>query len=532
MNTIIKQITDGNTSLGIELGSTRIKAVLLSDDGKMLAQGNHDWENELKDGVWTYSLERVSAGLKDSYAKLKTDVKEKYGVTIKTFGSMGISAMMHGYLAFDKDDNLLVPFRTWRNMITPDAAEKLTKEFNFNIPQRWSIAHLEQAIINGESHIGDIAFITTLSGYVHYMLTGKKVLGVGDASGMFPIDSTANDYNQAMIEKYDELHAADGFGWKIRDILPKVLCAGENAGTLTAEGAKFLDADGDLEAGIICCPPEGDAGTGMVATNSIKEKTGNVSAGTSIFSMIVLEKELANVYEEIDLVTTPDGKPVAMVHCNNCTSDIDAWVKLFSQVLDSFGCEYKKYELYDKLYNMALSADENCGGVVTYNLFSGETILDNIPEGRPMMVRMPDADFSFPNLAKSLIYSSFATLKIGMDILTEKENVKVEMLLGHGGLFKTKDVAQILMSSALSVPVSVMTTAAEGGAWGIATLAQYLKNKAEGETLSEYLDNRVFASAEVSVKEPDAKEKAVFDRYIEKYTAGVEIQKTAINCLK
>ncbi len=523
-------IKNGNTSLGIELGSTRIKAVLIGDNGELLAQGNHDWENELKDGVWTYSMERVTAGLQDSYKNLKKDVKEKFGVTLNKVGAIGISAMMHGYLAFDKEGNLLAPFRTWRNMITPDAAAKLTQEFNFNIPQRWSIAHLEQAIINGEDHIDKIDYITTLSGYVHFLLTGERVLGVGDASGMFPIDSNTNDYDQKMIERFDEIHSGAGFTWKIRDILPKVLCAGENAGKLTSEGAKLLDVDGELESGVICCPPEGDAGTGMVATNSIKEKTGNVSAGTSIFSMIVLEKQLENVYEEIDLVTTPDGKPVAMVHCNNCTSDIDAWVKLFSQVLTSFGCEFKKYELYDKLYNAALNADDDCGGVVTYNLFSGETIL-GIPEGRPMLVRMPDAKMTFENVAKSLIYSSFATLKVGMDILTEKENVKVEMLLGHGGLFKTKDVAQILMSSALSVPVSVMTTAAEGGAWGIAILAQYLKNKEEGETLSQYLDNKVFAGADVSVKNPDSAEKAKFDKYIEKYVSGVEIQKAAIKSL-
>lgn len=530
MNTVSQLIKNGNTSLGIELGSTRIKAVLIGDNGELLAQGNHDWENELKDGVWTYSIDRVKAGLQDSYKKLKADVKEKFDVTLTSVGAIGISAMMHGYLAFDKDDNLLVPFRTWRNMITPDAAKKLTEEFNFNVPQRWSIAHLEQAIINGEAHIDKINFITTLSGYVHYLLTGEKVLGVGDASGVFPIDSNTFDYDQKMVEKFDELHENDTFTWKLRDVLPKVLCAGADAGTLTKSGAKLLDVDGELEAGIICCPPEGDAGTGMVATNSIKEKTGNVSAGTSIFSMVVLEKQLENVYEEIDLVTTPDGKPVAMVHCNNCTSDIDAWVKLFSQVLTSFGCEFKKYELYDKLYNMALNADDDCGGVLTYNLYSGETIL-GIPEGRPMLVRMPDAKMTFENVAKSLIYSSFATLKVGMDILTEKENVKVEMLLGHGGLFKTKDVAQILMSSALSVPVSVMTTAAEGGAWGIAILAQYLKNKNDGETLSEYLDNRVFADADVSIKNPDSNEKAKFDKYIEKYTAGVEIQKAAIKSL-
>ena len=520
-----------NFAMGLEFGSTRIKAILLDEERNVIASGGHTWENRYIDGIWTYTMDDIIGGLQDCYSKMREDFEAKYETKLTELGAIGISGMMHGYLAFDKDNNLLAPFRTWRNTITEVAATTLTKAFNAAIPQRWSIAHLYKDILEDVSYVKDITHFTTLAGFIHWQLTGNKVLGIGEASGMFPIDSAKCDYRDDLLDIFADLIKDKSYPWTLKELLPGVLNAGECAGYLTEEGAKLLDVSGTLKAGAKVAPPEGDAGTGMTATNSVRVGTGNVSAGTSVFAMVVTEKT-PKLHKEINVVTTPDGAPVAMVHCNNCTSDIDAWVKLFSQVLDSFGCEYKKYELYDKLYNMALSADENCGGVVTYNLFSGETILDNIPEGRPMMVRMPDADFSFPNLAKSLIYSSFATLKIGMDILTEKENVKVEMLLGHGGLFKTKDVAQILMSSALSVPVSVMTTAAEGGAWGIATLAQFLKNKSEGETLSEYLDNRVFASAEVSIKEPDAKEKAVFDRYIEKYAAGVAIQKAAIESLK
>ncbi|MBQ7638507.1 MAG: ATPase, partial [Clostridia bacterium] len=472
-------IEQGRTSLGVEFGSTRIKAVLLADTGEMLASGNFDWENDLTDGIFTYPLEKVRLGLQTAYKALKSEVLSKYGLTLEKIGAIGISAMMHGYLAFDKNGDLLVPFRTWRNTITEEAADRLTRALGFNIPQRWSIAHLEQAVLNKEAHVKDIAFMTTLSGYVHLLLTGEKALGVGDASGMFPIDSETKDYNAKMLDVFDSLHEKDAFPWKIRDLLPRVLCAGENAGYLTQAGALLLDPEGDLKAGAPLCPPEGDAGTGMTATNSICVKTGNVSAGTSVFAMIVLEKELSKVYTEIDMVSTPDARPVAMVHCNNCTGDIDAYVRLFSGLLKEFGLDVKKSEIYDRFYNSALRAEKDCAGVVSYNLFSGEPLI-GIKEGRPLLVRSRDANFTFENLCRSLVFSSFAALKAGMDILTEKENVSVEKLFGHGGLFKTEGVAQRLMAGALNVPVAVMTSAAEGGAWGIATLAQYMKNKEPG----------------------------------------------------
>jgi sugar (pentulose or hexulose) kinase len=438
--------------------------------------------------------------------------------------------MMHGYLAFDADDRLLVPFRTWRNTITGESAALLTNAFSFNIPQRWSIAHLEQAILNGEPHVKDISFITTLAGYIHYMLTGEKVLGVGDASGMFPIDSSLNDYCGDMLDVFDGLQADKAFRWKIRDILPKVLLAGDNAGSLTEKGAKLLDPFGDLQPGIPLCPPEGDAGTGMTATNSVAVKTGNVSAGTSVFAMIVLEKALSKVYTEIDMVTTPDGKPVAMVHCNNCTSDIDAYVKLIRQILGDFGCAPEKREIYDKIYENALCAEKDAGGVITYNLFSGEPVI-GIEEGRPMLIRTPDADFSFKNLCRSLVYSSFAALKLGMEILTEQENVKVEKLLGHGGLFKTEGVAQKLMASALDVPVAVMSSAAEGGAWGIAILAQFMRRKAAGQSFDEYLNACVFNDAKVTVASPDPAEADGFAAYLKRYTAGISAARSASEIL-
>ena len=526
MENVKQQLIAGNTSLGIEFGSTRIKAVLLADDGTLIAGGNYDWENDLVDGVWTYPLSKVVLGMQTAYSALKTEVKDRFGIVLKNIGSVGISAMMHGYLVFDRNDVQLVPFRTWRNTMTAEAAEKLTGVLQFNIPQRWSIAHLEQAILNGEPHVKDIAFITTLAGYIHYLLTGEKVLGVGDASGMFPIDSTKNDYNESMLSAYTALHAQDGFGWTLRDILPKVLPAGKNAGALTQKGALLLDPAGDLTAGIPFCPPEGDAGTGMTATNSVEIRTGNVSAGTSVFAMIVLEKDLSRVYPEIDMVTTPDGKPVAMVHCNNCTSDIDAYVRLFMQLLEKAGCAKKKGEIYDLLYHSAMCAEKDAGGIVSYNLFSGEPLL-GLPEGRPLLVRLPDAAFSFENLSRSLVYSSFAALKIGMDILTEKEHVGVEKLLGHGGLFKTEGVAQKLMASALNVPVAVMSSAAEGGAWGIAILAQYMRKKADGETLGQYLKDKVFADAGIITAEPDEAERAGFSVYLERYKLGLDAAKNA-----
>lgn len=525
MNT--QQILNKETSLGIEFGSTRIKAVLLGDDGALLASGCHDWENSLVNGLWTYSETEIREGLRHAYAELKADVEARYGILLTAVGSIGISAMMHGYLAFDRSDRLLTPFRTWRNTNTLAAAEKLTKALDFNIPLRWSVAHLEQAILNGEPHVKEIAFITTLSGYIHYLLTGEKVLGIGDASGMFPIDSRAFDYDAVRLDKFDALHRDDDLPWKLRDILPEVLRAGEIAGTLTEKGAVLLDPAGDLLPGIPLCPPEGDAGTGMVATDSIAAKTGNISAGTSVFAMIVLEKALSKVYPEIDMVTTPDGKPVAMVHCNTCTSDIDAFVRLFGEVLKTFGTEVKKSDLYDAFYACAMRGKPDCGGVVSYNLFAGEPLL-GLGTGFPLLFRLQDAVFDLCNVSRSLVYSSFAALKIGMEILTEQEHVSVDKLLGHGGLFKTEKVAQSLISSALEIPVSVMSSASEGGAWGIAILAGYARRKTEGETLDAYLDARVFSGIPVVTEFPKKEDTEGFRTYLGTYKKALSAE-TALN---
>ena len=519
-----KKVLDGETSLGIEFGSTRIKAVLLDSTGELLASGNHEWENSLVDGLWTYSREEILEGLRSAYASLKKDVLHKYGVTLNCVGAIGISAMMHGYLALNKQNELLVPFRTWRNTNTGEAAALLSRVLDFNIPLRWSVAHLEQAIMNNEPHVKDIFFLTTLAGYIHFLLTGKRVLGVGDASGMFPIDSETLTYDEEKIAAFDRLHENDGFGWKLRQILPSVLPAGEIAGSLTKEGALLIDPEGDLQPGIPLCPPEGDAGTGMTATNSIAPRTGNISAGTSVFAMIVLEHPLSKVYPEIDMVTTPDGMPVAMVHCNTCTSDIDAWVRLFDEVLKSFGLALKKSEIYDKLYAMALEGEADCGGVTSYNLFAGEPLL-GLPTGVPMLFRSPDARFTFANTARSLVYSSFAALKAGMGILTENENVKIDRLLGHGGLFKTEKVAQSLISSALDIPVSVLPTASEGGAWGIAILAQFMRLKYPNEALDEYLERKVFSRIEIRTEAPVSSDTAGFDVYFDRYMKGLSAVK-------
>ncbi len=516
--------------IGIELGSTNIKAVLIDENYNPVASGSHGWENQLVDGVWTYSLEAVWAGLKDCYAKLKADVSEKYGVTLKKVAAIGFSAMMHGYMAFDKNDQLLVPFRTWRNTITGQAAGELTKLFNYNIPQRWSISHLYQSILNGEDHVKDVAYFTTLSGYIHWMLSGKKVLGVGDASGMFPIDPAIKNFIPEMIEKFNALVAPKGFGWKLEEILPKVLCAGEDAGVLTAEGAKLLDPDGDLEAGIPMCPPEGDAGTGMTATNAVAQRTGNISAGTSVFSMIVLEKPLENVYEEIDLVTTPSGSLVAMAHCNNCTSDLNAWAGIFNEFAKGIGAAPSTGELYGAILNSALTADPDCGGVLTYGYFSGEH-MTHFEEGRPVMVRMPDAKFTLGNFARSIVFSALGAIKIGNTIL-QKEGVALDKMTGHGGLYKTKTVGQKLTAACFNAPVSVMETAGEGGAWGIALLANYMVMKAEGETLEAYLDEKVFAGMKSSTIEPDPVDVAGFDKFMERYVACLPVERAAVETMK
>lgn len=523
-------VIEGRTSLGIELGSTRIKAVLIGKDYAPLAAGSHDWENRFEDRVWTYSLEDVKKGLANCYRNLKEDVKEKYGVVLTTTGALGISGMMHGYLAFDKNGKQLVPFRTWRNTITGEAAAKLTETFAYNIPQRWSIAHLYQSMLNREDHVRDIGFLTTLSGYVHWILTGQKVLGVGDVSGMFPVDIREVDYNSRMLDQFDELAAAKGYSRKLRDILPKVLSAGEEAGILTEEGARLLDPSGQLKSGIPLCPPEGDAGTGMVATNSVGRRTGNVSAGTSVFAMIVLEKELTHVYEEIDLVTTPAGDLVAMVHCNNCTSDLNAWVSLFGEFLGTMGCKADIRQLFAALYNKALTGDADCGGLLSYCYYAGEHIT-GFNEGRPLFVRMPDSRFNLANFMRVHLFTSLAALKTGMDILFKKEGVKLDTLLGHGGLFKTKDVGQRVMAAAVNVPVSVMETAGEGGAWGIALLASYMIYKEEGETLEYYLGNRVFAEKGGNLMEPDPKDVDGFEMFMERYTKGLAIERAAVENL-
>ncbi len=521
-------IVNGKAVLGIEFGSTRIKAVLIGEKHETLALGTHDWENRLVDGIWTYTLEDIWGGLQDCYASLVADVKAKYDAEITKLSAIGFSAMMHGYLAFDKDDNLLVPFRTWRNTITAQSSAILTEKLGFNIPQRWSISHLYQAVLNKEEHVKDVAFFTTLAGYIHYKLTGEKVLGVGDASGMFPIDANTNDYNQKMVAQFDELMAGEGFSWKLADILPKSLNAGEAAGVLTAEGAKLLDVSGKLMTGIPLCPPEGDAGTGMVATNAVAVGTGNVSAGTSIFSMIVTEKDLNGVHEEIDMVTTPDGKPVAMVHCNNCTSDLNAWVNLFKEFADTFGMNVDINELYGTLYRKALEGDADCGGLVSFNYFSGEPVT-GFTEGRPMFVRKPDAKFSLANFMRTHILSSLATIKIGNDILIKDEGVKVDCIMGHGGLFKTPVVGQKLLAAALNTSVTVMDTASEGGPWGMAVLAAYMANKAEGETLSAYLNDKVFAGQTGSTLAPDAADVAGFDAFVENYKACFAAEHGAVD---
>ncbi len=493
MNTDLKNvIADGRAVLGIEFGSTRIKAVLT--DGATnapVAQGVHDWENRLVDGLWTYSIDDIINGMQACYADLRANVRRDYGVDIERLAAIGISAMMHGYMAFGAEGRILVPFRTWRNTNTGRAAAELSELFNFNIPLRWSISHLYQAILDGETHISEISFLTTLAGYIHWRLTGRKVIGVGDASGMMPIDSDTGDYSSAMIEKFEAVAAAKGFTEKLRDILPAVLSAGEDAGSLTKEGAALLDKSGTLRAGTALCPPEGDAGTGMVATNAVLPRTGNVSAGTSSFSMIVLEKELSQPYEVIDMVTTPDGSPVAMVHCNNCTSDLNAWVGIFRRFQELIGVPVDMDELFGRLYGEALKGDADCGGLLSYNFFSGEPVV-GLTEGRPIFVRKADDRFTLANFMRANLFASVSVLKIGNDILFNKEKVQVDRITGHGGLFKTPVVGQRILAAALNSPISVMETAGEGGAWGIALLASYLVNNPDGKTLAEWLEEKVF----------------------------------------
>ncbi|MBO7467424.1 MAG: FGGY-family carbohydrate kinase [Bacteroidaceae bacterium] len=524
-------ISAGKAILGIEFGSTRIKAVLIDEQNNPIAQGSHQWENQLVNGLWTYSIDEIWHGLQDCYASLRTNVKAKYDIEIESLAAIGISAMMHGYMPFDKKQNILVPFRTWRNTNTAKAAAELSKLFYYNIPLRWSISHLYQAILDGEEHVKDIDFLTTLAGYIHWQLTGKKVLGVGDASGMIPVDPKTKTYDAVMVEKFDKLIADKGFSWKLLDILPESIPAGANAGVLTEEGAKKLDISGHLKAGIPLCPPEGDAGTGMVATNAVKQRTGNVSAGTSSFSMIVLEKELSKPHEVIDMVTTPDGSLVAMVHCNNCTSDINAWVNLFKQYQELLGVPVDMSQTFRVLFEAAQTGDPDCGGILTYNYISGEPVT-GFAEGRPLVIRSANDKFNLANFMRANIYASIGVLKIGNDILLNEEKVKVDRITGHGGLFTVKGVGQRMLAAALNSPISVMETAGEGGAWGIALLAGYLVNNTKGLSLPDYLDEVVFAGNTGTEIAPTPEEVAGFNAYIENYKACLPIEEAAVNCKK
>ena len=537
----IKEMIDaGKTAIGIEFGSTRIKAVMVDEAGKPIAQGDFGWENQYENGIWTYSLDMIWTGLKEAYAKLLADVQEKYGTVIKTTGAIGFSAMMHGYMAFNEGGELLVPFRTWRNTITGEAAAALTEEFGFNIPERWSIAHLHQAILNKEEHVKDISFFTTLAGYIHWQLSGEKVLGIGDASGMFPIDSRTRNYNAEYMEKYDKLLGSLGVSFRIEDILPKVLLAGDKAGVLSAEGAAKLDVSGSLQAGIPLCPPEGDAGTGMVATNSVAVRTGNVSAGTSIFAMVVMEKALSKVHPEIDVVTTPVGDDVAMVHCNNCTSDINAWAKIFREYSEAMGIEVDTNKLYTTMFKAALSGAPDCGGLMGFNYFSGEPVT-GFAEGRPVFARKINADFSFANFMRLHLFSAVSTLKVGLDILLREEDVKVDKLYGHGGFFKTPEVGQRIMSAATGGPITVMETAGEGGAWGMAILALYLTKVIGGAddntvkegslTLPDFLNNSIFAGESGSTVTATSEEIQGFDSFMESFKAALPIEKAAVETL-
>ena len=524
---ITKEIEGGQAVLGIEFGSTRIKAVLINSANEPIANGAFDWENSLIDGLWTYSLDEIHNGIQTAYARMKAEVKEKYNVKLTKLKAMGISAMMHGYLAFDKDANLLVPFRTWRNTVTGQASEELSKLFGYPIPERWSIAHLYQAILNKEAHVSSVAFFTTLAGYVHRMLTGEKVLGIGDASGMFPVDSSTKDYNKKMISQFDDLLAPYGFGWKLEDILPKCLEAGQDAGKLLPEGAKWLDADGDLDAGIPLAPPEGDAGTGMVATNSVAVRTGNVSAGTSVFAMIVLEKPLSKAYNgKIDIVSTPDGKDAAMAHANNCTGEYDKWISLFSDAAKRLGAEFDKGKAYRILLEAAMKGDKDCGGLIPFNYISGES-MTGFASGRPLFVRKQNASFTLENFMRAQLFTALGALRTGMNILFDDEHVSLDRLTGHGGFFKDQDIGLPVMAAAMHTPVSAMSTAGEGGPWGMALLASYLVNK-NGKSLPEWLNSAVFSSAKIQTVEPEKADVEGFEKFFADYTKALAVEKAAV----
>lgn len=526
---IREKIAQGLTSLGIELGSTRIKAVLIDDTFQIIAQGNFEWENQLVDGYWTYSLDDIWRGIQTSYQEMASDVKEQYGIEIEIIGSIGFSAMMHGYMAFDQQDQLMVPFRTWRNATTTQAAQELTQLFKYNIPERWSIAHLYQEVLNKETYLENLSFLTTLAGYVHWQLTGEKILGIGDASGMFPIDPKTKNYYRSMLTQFDEKKALHNLPWRVSEVLPKIALAGEVAGFLSEVGAKRLDKSGNLKAGIPFCPPEGDAGTGMTATNSIGRRTGNISAGTSAFAMIVLEKELQDVYPEIDLVMTPTGSLVAMVHANNCSSELNAWMTLFKQVSEVVGAHISTNELFELMLNQALLGDADCGGMLSYGYHSGENIT-KVPEGRPLFVRRPESQFSLANVMRLHLYSAFAALNIGMKIL-KQEQVQVDKIVAHGGIFKTPVVAQQLLAAAMNVPITIMATAGVGGAWGIALLAAFSRNKLPEQALSTFLNQDVFDKVKRTTITPIARDVKGFESFMTRYQSGLPVELSAIDHL-
>ena len=525
-----EKIRAGKTSLGIEFGSTRIKAVLIDDTYTTIAAGDYGWASHLEDGLWSYSQEEIWTGLQTAYAALAEDVENAYGEKLTRVGRIGFSAMMHGYLAFGKDGELLVPFRTWQNTNTSEAHEKLSELFQYNIPERWSIAHLYQAVLNSEEHIGKVDFFTTLAGYVHWKLTGKKVLGVGDASGMFPIDPTTHTYETEFIEKFNAIPEVAAQPWKLADLLPEPLVAGTPAGTLTEEGAKLLDPTGTLQPGITFAPPEGDAGTGMVATNSVRVRTGNVSAGTSIFAMVVLERKLERLHPEVDLVTTPAGDLAGMSHANNFTSDLNAWVGLFGQFAAAIGTPVDAGTLYGTLFRAAIAddVDSNCGGLINYPFRSGE-FLAGLPEGRPLFARGPEARMSLGNFMRAQLFSAFSPVKIGMDVMTKDEGVAVDSLVGHGGIFTTPKVAQKILAAAFDTPIKVMSTAAEGGAWGMAVLADYLWHA--DQPLDEFLDARVFVDAASTTENPDEGDVAGFEEFFDRFRKGLPIEHVAIESI-
>ena len=530
---IAEKIRGGRTALGIEFGSTRIKAVLIDDTYRTIASGDYQWASHLENGLWSYSKEEIWKGLQSAYASMADDVYNAYGERLTFIGHIGFSAMMHGYLAFDKAGELLVPFRTWQNTNTSEAHEKLSELFQYNIPERWSVAHLYQAVLNKEEHVGKVDYITTLAGYVHWKLTGKKVLGVGDASGMFPIDPTTKTYEAEFLKQFDALDEIAEQPWKIEDLLPTPLVAGTSAGELTAEGAKLLDPSGALQPGIVLAPPEGDAGTGMVATNSVRVRTGNVSAGTSIFAMVVLEHKLKALHPEVDLVTTPAGDLAGMSHANNFTSDLNAWVGLFGQFAAASGYPLDPGSLYGTLFRAAIAddVDSNCGGLINYPFRSGE-FLAGLSQGRPLFVRGPEANMSLGNFMRAQLFSAFSPVKIGMDVMTKDEGVAVDSLVGHGGIFTTPKVAQKILAAAFNTPIKVMSTAAEGGAWGMAVLADYLWHTNEDKSnLADYLDGRVFAGASSTTESPDSDDVAGFEEFFERFRKGLPIEQAAINAV-